>query len=256
MTGGFGRLLAVETMKMRRAPVTVICTVIVVLAPALLAAAAILVLRANSTSAFAAKARLLVHGSGWAGYVSTGTQVMAVAVLLCLGFGFAWCFGREFTEGTVAGLFALPMGRGVIALAKCTVLLVWSVLASIASTLVLLGVGLTLGDLGSQPPRWWLPLGVCLLSACNTFPLAWLATVARGYLGAVGGLIGLVVATQLVTSFGGGGWFPWAVPGLWAGLGGTDIHIAGSRLVLPVVVALISIVATTVRWRSLELGNA
>lgn len=256
MTGDFGRLLAVEAMKMRRAPVAVVCAAVIVLAPALLAAAAIVALRANSSSSFAVKARLLVHGSGWAAYVGTGAQVMAVAVLLCLGFGFAWCFGREFTEGTVTGLFALPTGRGAVALAKCTVLLVWGVLASTAATLVLLGVGLALGDLGSRPPRWWLPLGVCLLSACNTFPLAWLATVTRGYLGAVGGLIGLVVATQLVTSFGGGGWFPWAVPGLWAGLGGADIRITGIQLVLPVAVALLSIVATTVRWRRLELGNA
>ncbi|MGP3989323.1 ABC transporter permease [Streptomyces sp. 3N207] len=256
MTGDFGRLLTVEAMKMRRAPVAVICTAVIVLAPALLAAAAILALRANSSSSFAAKARLLVHGSSWAAYLGTGTQVMAVAVLLGLGFGFAWCFGREFTEGTVAALFGLPTGRGGIALAKCTVLLAWSVLVSIASTLALFGVGLLLGDLGSQPPRWWLPLGVSLLSACNTFPLAWLATVTRGYLGAVGGLIGLVVATQLVTSFGSGGWFPWAVPGLWSGLGGAEFQVAGVQLVLPVAVALISIVATTMRWRSLELGNA
>lgn len=256
MTGDFGRLLAVETMKMRRAPVAVICTAIIVLAPVLLAAAAILAVRANSSSTFAAKARLLVRGSDWAAYVGTGAQVMAVAVLLCLGFGFAWCFGREFTEGTVPGLFGLPVGRGAVALAKCTVLLGWSVLVSIASTLALLGVGLALGDLGSLPSRWWLPLGVCLLSACNTFPLVWLATVTRGYLGAVGGLIGLVVATQLVTSFGGGGWFPWAVPGLWAGLGGAEIQVAGAQLVLPVAVSLISVVATTRRWRSLELGNA
>ncbi|MFV5995790.1 ABC transporter permease [Streptomyces sp. NPDC056231] len=256
MNRNFGRLLAVETMKARRAPVFAICTAIIVLAPALLAAAAILALRANSSSSFAAKARLLVHGTEWAGYVGTGAEVMAVAVLLCLGFGFAWCFGREFTEDTVVGLFCLPMGRGAIALAKCTVLLVWSVLVSIASTLVLLGVGLALGDLGSQPPRWWLPLGVCLLTACNTVPLAWLATVTRGYLGAVGGLIGLVVATQLVTAFGGGGWFPWAVPGLWAGFGGAGIQVGGIQFVLPVVVALISVGATTKRWRGRELGNA
>ncbi|MFJ6215675.1 ABC transporter permease [Streptomyces sp. NPDC092296] len=256
MNGGFGRLLAVETMKARRAPVFVLCTVIVVLAPALLAAAAILALRANSSSSFAAKARLLVHGSGWDAYVGTGAEVMSVAVLLCLGFGFAWCFGREFTEDTVVGLFGLPVGRGAIALAKCAVLLVWSVLVSIASTLVLLGVGLALGNLGSQPPQWWLPLGVCLLTACNTFPLAWLATVTRGYLGAVGGLVGLVVVTQLVTSFGGGGWFPWAVPGLWAGFGGAEIQVGGMQFALPVVVALISVGATAVRWRGLELGNA
>lgn len=256
MNSNFGRLLAVETMKARHAPVFAICTAIIVLAPALLAAAAILALRANSSSSFAAKARLLVHGTEWAGYLGTGAEVMAVAVLLCLGFGFAWCFGREFTEGTVVGLFCLPVGRSVIALAKCTVLLVWSVLVSIASTLVLLGVGLALGHLGSQPPRWWLPLGVCLLTACNTVPLAWLATVTRGYLGAVGGLIGLVVLTQLVTSFGGGGWFPWAVPGLWAGFGGTEIQVRKLQFVLPVVVALISVGGTMKRWRGLELGNA
>lgn len=30
----------------------------------------------------------------------------------------AWSFGREFTEGTISGLFALPVGRATIAFVK------------------------------------------------------------------------------------------------------------------------------------------
>jgi hypothetical protein len=34
------------------------------------------------------------------------------------------------------------------------------------------------------------------------------------------------------------------------------VQVGGIQFVLPVVVALISIGATTVRWRGLEIGNA
>lgn len=255
MTGDFGRALTVESAKMRRAPVIVICSLVIVLAPTLLAVAAVLALRTDSAADFAEKARAVVHGSGWEAYLGTGAEVMSVAVLLSLGFGFAWCFGREFTEGAVVNLFALPVGRGDIALAKCLALLVWSVLVSLASTLLLLLVGVLLGSMGEQSPRWWLPLGVCLLTACNTFPLAWIATVSRGYLGALGGLLGLVVATQIVTAVGGD-WFPWAVPGLWAGFGGSGVGVRDVLFLLPVLVAIVSGGATVLTWRRLELGDA
>lgn len=256
MNGDFGRALTVESAKMRRAPVIVVCSVVIVLAPTLLAVAAVLALRAESGADFAEKARAVIHGSGWEAYLGAGAEVMSVAVLLSLGFGFAWCFGREFVEGTVVNLFALPVDRGRVALAKCLVLLVWSVLVSVASSLLLLLVGVLIGSMGEQSPRWWLPFGVCLLTACNTFPLAWIATVSRGYLGPLGGLLGLVVVTQIVTAVGAGAWFPWAVPGLWAGFGGPEADVRMAYFLPPVIIAIVSIGATVLTWRRLELGNA
>lgn len=256
MNRPLGAALTVELDKLRRSPLIAICTLVVVLAPTVLAAAANLVLRTHSAGGFAAKARLLVEGTGWEAYLGTGAQVMSVAVLLSLGFGYAWCFGREFAERTVVNLFALPVGRGDIAVAKVVALVVWSATASLASSALLLLGGLAMGPLDEAGAQWWRPLLVCLLTACNTLPLTWVATIRRGYLGSLGALLGLVVATQLLVAVGGGAWFPWAVPGLWAGFGGTEITVSPVQLLLPVVVGLVSVAATVHAWRRLQLGDA
>lgn len=64
----------------------------------------------------------------------------------------------------------------------------------------------------------------------------------------------VVVATQVITAIGGGHWFPYAVPSLWAGMGGAeaaaDISPAG-LLSVPLTAAL-GIVATLHWWSTFE----
>lgn len=248
--------LTVELDKMRRAPLLLICSLVIVLAPTLLASAAIIALRTDALGGFADKARLLVQGTGWQAYLDSGAQVMSVAVLLALGFGYAWCFGREFTDGTVVNLFALPVSRGDLAAAKLIALALWSGAVVVLSCSVLLLGGLALQLSADDGVRWWVPFVVCVLTACNTVPLAWVATAGRGYLGSLGALLGLVVATQLLVAVGAGAWFPWALPGLLAGFGGAGVDVHALQVFLPVVVAALGAAATVRAWRRLELGDA
>jgi len=55
-----------------------------------------------------------------------------------------------------------------------------------------------------------------LLTGLSALTIALFASVGRGYLPAFGGLVGLVAAAQIAVVTGAGGWFPYAVPGLWA----------------------------------------
>lgn len=63
-----------------------------------------------------------------------------------LGFGVAlsWTIGREFSDGTITGLFALPVSRPVIALAKLLVHLLWITAVAVALTALTGTVGLAL----------------------------------------------------------------------------------------------------------------
>jgi len=60
---------------------------------------------------------------------------------------------------------------------------------------------------------------VGLSAALLATPLAFIASAARGYLPAIAALILIVVITQILSVLGVGGWFPYAAPSLWAGMG-------------------------------------
>ncbi len=81
-------------------------------------------------------------------------------------------------------------------------------------------------------------------SAWLALPFAWVATVGRGYLPAVGALLGTVMVSQVVVLLGGGAWFPWAVPSLLVGSAGE----AGAAGVAGVGVGLVALVGAVAWW--------
>src|SRR5699024_4261901 len=54
----------------------------------------------------------------WSGLTAGAAQITSAGALVTFGVVLAWMFGREFADGTITGLFALPVSRGRIALAK------------------------------------------------------------------------------------------------------------------------------------------
>jgi ABC-2 type transport system permease protein len=150
-------------------------------------------------------------------------QILSVAVLLAGGFGAAWSFGREFTEGTAGALFGLAVPRSSIALAKGLVLSCW--LAGCVAVSVTVTVALSAlvgGDVVAAAATAGVALGAGTLAVGLATPFGWVATRLRNALGTVGVLIGVVAVTQIVVVLGAGAWFPYAIPSLWAGAGGRD----------------------------------
>ena len=82
-----------------------------------------------------------------------------------------------------------------------------------------------------------------------------MASARRGYLPPVGTLILIIVVTQIVTSLGGGAWFPYAAPGLWLGLGGPGpaASVGAIQLILALPVAAAGVWATTRWWARAQL---
>ncbi|GIG41241.1 ABC transporter permease [Cellulomonas phragmiteti] len=248
----------VELLKLRRSSVARTSALALVLGTCALTAAFTAVGLGDGDSQMAVKVRPMLQGTGWEAYLGMLGQILSVGVLLAVGVVVAWTVGREFTDGTIASLQALPTPPAAIARAKLATVLLGAVLCAVATVALAVVLGLLIG-LG-PPDGAGLRAGgralvVALLMAVLTLPLALVASVRRGYLPGVGALLGIVVVTQVATVAGAGAWFPWATPGLWAGMGGQAAADAVTplQLLLPLPVGLLGALATVRWWATAEL---
>jgi ABC-2 type transport system permease protein len=163
------------------------------------------------------KARVLLATSGpypW----GAATQVAAVGGLLAIGVAFGWLHGQEYEEGRLETLFARPVSRGAVAVAKVALQAAWTVglaLALAAGTAVLaVATGQRLGALEAALAGRL--MAVVLLDGCLASLCVLAAVVVRGVLGAVAAAVVLVAAAQIAALLGAGGWFPLSAPGIWS----------------------------------------
>jgi ABC-2 type transport system permease protein len=250
--------LAVELLKLRRSTAARTAGVAVVVGVAGLSAGFMALARSGGDSAMAAKVEPLIHGSGWEAYLGMVGQVLSVAVLLSVGVVTCWSFGREFVDGTFGSLFAIPTPRGQVALAKYAVLAGWGLLTCTATVLVAIALGTVIGLGAPGGAALGSAVGVLVvggLTVLLALPLGWVASVLRGYLPGIAALLAVVVATQVATVLGSGAWFPYAAPGLWAGMGGTAAaaEVSWVQLAMAFPVAIAGVVATVVWWRRAEV---
>jgi ABC-2 type transport system permease protein len=184
-------------------------------------------------------------------------QIYATAGVLGVGIVVGWCFGREYADRTVVSLYASATPREAMARAKLVLLTLWATAVGLAAVLVTLLIGLATG-LGMPGDGDWHTAGrmtiMVVLSGLLALPVAMVASVGRGYLPAVGGLLGLVVLAQVATIAGAGGWWPWSVPAVWAmGPEAGMPAVAAARLLVVPAVALAGAVATVRWWRRAEV---
>ncbi len=109
--------IAVEARKARSAHVMLWTTVLLVAGVGALALG-ILAAVASGEEQVIAKLGPLAGVGGWAGLVGIVVQITAAGGLGAFGVALSWMFGREFADGTVAALFAMPVPRAAIALGK------------------------------------------------------------------------------------------------------------------------------------------
>ncbi|MBN9605651.1 MAG: ABC transporter permease [Actinomycetales bacterium] len=161
----------------------------------------------------------LADARGWELYLGVAIQVAGAAGLLATGVVLAYLVGREFGDGTIAGLFALPVPRAVILAAKVVVFLAWSLVLALAVGLAVLLGGLALG-LEGQPGDVAAALvrlvALVPLSALTAVPVALAASLGRGLLPGIGLAVVLLAAAQVAVVAGAGPWFPVATGALWA----------------------------------------
>ncbi|HET7399367.1 MAG TPA: ABC transporter permease [Intrasporangium sp.] len=241
---------AVEALKLRRSRVVGVATVALLLVPALLARGFLIAAERGGPDSMRAKASLLLPGLGWAGYLGGLIQIYATAGVVGSGIVVGWCFGREYADRTVVSLYASATRRTSVAWAKLVLLAAWSVAVGIgvAAAAALIGISTGLGLPDAADARVLGRLAaLAVLSGLLALPVALPASIGRGYLPAVGGLMTLVVAAQVAMVAGAGTWWPWSVAAVWAM--GTD---AGMEPIAPAWLTMVPLVAALGAWATVE----
>lgn len=261
MTGAqlLGAAMSTEARKIRTARVGVATMVMLDVGIPVVCGAAVLGARSED-AAIAAKLGPLVGEGGWPGYLSASAQVTAVAALLGFGVVIAWQFGREFSDGTITGLFAIPVQRQTTAGAKLLVYLGWALAVStgLLVTLVVGGFSFGFGLPGGEVwPLLAREYGLALLTAGLAIPAALAATLGRGLLSGIATIIGVIIGAQVAVFTGLGAWFPFSSPGLWAATGGggalTEVSVPQLALVVPVAAGFAALVLHA--WRRIQLDR-
>lgn len=187
-------------------------------------------------------------------YMAQFEIVVAVGGMIGFGFLFSWIFGRESTDGTVTDLLSLPISRVNIVVAKFIVAVVWcAVLALLHFIVGGLFAWTVLQDAATAAFVWLAFRKFVVTVAMVIFlsmPVAFVASVGRGYMAPLGFVILTIVTAQLLSSVGVANYFPWAVPGLFSGIVGRGaMQLSPVSIALPFVTGLLGLTATLVWWR-------
>jgi ABC-2 type transport system permease protein len=168
-----------------------------------------------------AKANLVAYsGTDWRAYLTFYNQIIAAGGFFLFVLAISWVFGREFADGTLKDLLAVPVARASILLAKFIVVAVWSV----ALGVVILVAGLLVGALLQMPGgslalilQGIPPLAIsAVMAIAVVLPFGLFASFGRGYLLPLAMAALALMITNLVVILGWGDYFPWALPMLYA----------------------------------------
>ncbi len=198
-----------------------------------------------------AKANLIAYATtDWQTYLGLMGQMLAAGGFLLFCLIVSWVFGREFVDGTVKDLLAVPVPRASILLGKFIVAAAWSA----AAAALIFVTGLVLGVLIGLPqgsPALLLQgtmaaaVTTCLLILV-VMPIAFFASAGRGYLLPIGmGILALIMA-NVVVLVGWGEYFPFALPGLYAQ---GENYLGPLSYAIAVLTAAAGILGTYVWWR-------
>lgn len=243
--------LSAEALKLRGSLVGIVGTAAIVGGIAALSGAMLLAVSSGQPDIVAKLGPAAT--ADWAGFLSSATQITGTGGLIGFGFVLAWMFGREFADGTVNGLFALPVSRARIAAGKLTVYGAWVACVSlaVAGMLLLIGTASGLGGLTETDAAALARIAaLAVLSAGLAAPVAWIATIARSMLAGVAATVAIMVIAQVGVLAGAGGWMPLAAPTLWA-MGRGEVSVA--QLLLSLAVPAASTGLTLWAWKRLEL---
>jgi ABC-2 type transport system permease protein len=156
----------------------------------------------------------------WASYLGLFAQIIGIGGFFFFIMIISWIFGREFTDGTLKDLLAVPILRSYILLAKFILAAVWS--AIMAGVILLFGMimGAIIQLPGGSPQVILHGVMVGTITSCLVIavilPFAFLASVGRGFLLPLGVAILTVISANLLMVIGWAEYFPWAVPMLYA----------------------------------------
>ena len=201
-----------------------------------------------------AKADLMAFAAAdWPAFLGLYAQIIGAGGFILFVIVISWTFGREFADGTLKDMMAVPVSRANIVLAKYLVFALWCLML----TVVICGAGLATGALiGIEDGGQSILLQggarvatTALLAIAVVAPFAFVASVGRGYLLPLGAAFLTLMATNLMAIIGRAEFFPWGVPFL---------HAMGTTSLAPISygIALLTgaagILGTILWWKFAE----
>jgi ABC-2 type transport system permease protein len=208
---------------------------------------------ARKAGLISAKANLVGGSADWPTYLGFLAQAVAVGGFMIFSFIATWVFGREFADGTLKDLLAVPVPRGAILAAKFLLVASWCTMFTILIYLVALPLGalVVLPQASSElfyhaAVTLVVTAGLILLSLT---PVVFFAGVGRGYLLPLGIAVLAVVFANVAGIIGWGDYFPWSVPALYAGFTGEGADLAPVSYWIVILTGLAGMLATYVWWR-------
>lgn len=248
---------SVELLKFRRSRVVQAATLGLLLIPAAIARGFLAAAMRDGSDPASMKARAMLPGTGWVGYLGGLIQIEATGGVVGVGIVIGWCFGREFADRTVESLYASVTPREQVVRAKLLLVSAWAGLVGVGLGVVayLLGLVTGLGPLDAEAAA---ALGrlvlLAVLPGLLALPVALAASAGRGYLPAVGALLVLVLVAQVAMILGAGEWWPWSVVALWAmGPAAGMPTIGPMALLMAPAVGLLGGLATMWWWHRAEV---
>ncbi len=168
-----------------------------------------------------AKANLMAYSAtDWPSYLVLYGEIISAGGFFFFIIAISWVFGREFADGTLKDMLAVPVQRSIILLAKFIVTAIWCG----AMAIIILVFGLVIGAIIQLPGgtisvilhgSTVMAITVCLVIAV-VFPFALVASVGRGYLLPMGVAVLTLIMANLVMVIGRAEYFPWAIPTIYA----------------------------------------
>jgi len=210
--------------------------------------------RARAMGLIGAKAQITAGTADWPTYFGVIAQAVAVGGSMLFALSTAWVFGREFAERTVKLTIALPTSRAAVVTAKFVVVAAWSIALAAWVFGLSLGIGWLVGLPGWSMDAAFSASGNVAATAGLTIalltPIAFIASAGRGYLAPVGFAILMVFLAQILAATGWGGWFPWSVAPLFAGIAGPrGAQLGIHSYVIVGVTSMLGFLATLAWWR-------
>jgi ABC-2 type transport system permease protein len=198
-----------------------------------------------------AKANLMAYAAtDWPTYLVSYAEMIGAGGIILFILVISWLFGREFTDGTLKDMLAVPVQRSIILLAKFIVGAIWEALLAV---LILTG-GLMMGVIlrlpGASTSAFFhggvLVAATCCLVIVVVMPFAFFASIGRGFLLPIGIAFLTMIIVNLALIVGRGEYLPWAVPVLYA-QGKSPLAPVSYWIV--VVTGLAGMVATYLWWK-------
>lgn len=254
MTSQIRTAITVEARKLVASRVALAATVLIVAGITTLTASLAAAADAGNEQILAQLGNL-ADEDGWDRLVGVAIQITSTAGLLGFGVVMAFVVGREFADGTISGLFALPVTRATIAAAKIIVVLAWTAVIAVCLIVAIVAIGFITGngmpdsDAIDRLARLFV---LTVLSGALAVPAAWAATLGRGLLPGITVTIGIIASAQVLIIAGAGAWYPAVAPALWA-IDPTSVSIA--QLGLVVIIATGFATATVHSWTRLQLDR-